>query len=29
MGDWIVMGFVLAVFLAWVWISGKNHRSRR
>lgn len=29
MNDLIVMGFVLAVFFAWAWVSGKNHRSRR
>lgn len=29
MDDLFVMAFVLAVFLAWVWVSGKNHRSRR
>lgn len=29
MDDLFMMAFVLAVFLAWVWVSGKNHRSRR
>lgn len=29
MDDLLVMLFVLAVFGAWVWVSGKNHRSRR